>query len=255
MRLEKWYADWVDGCAQPHILYLARLRIGPVLLGYSATLGGRQRHARARMGWSSTRMPLPHAEAHAVHWPMAEGHGNLQWRAADRLGPHVLWQQQAGRVVWEPVVCNGWVRLPNGQCLGRGYAERLVLDVAPWKLGLRMLKWGRFCGARHSLIWIEWQGSHPLQLALLDGCEASLHSVDRLQVRTATAQLDMQAARPIAHERLGAGALRPLGGLRRLAAPDFLQGVESKWIAQARLCLHGQEADNGYAIYEEVQWP
>lgn len=254
MHLEKWYADWVDHFGQPHILYLARLRVGPVSLGYSARLG-QQRQARARMLWRDKQMPLPLMDAQAVHWPVVAGHGHLQWRAADRPGPHVLLQQQAGRVVWEPVVCNGWVYAQNGQCLGRGYVERLVLDVTPWKLGLRTLKWGRFCGARHSLIWIEWQGSHPLQLALLDGCEEPLHSVERLQVCTANARLEMRAVQPIVHESLGTGALQQLGGWRRLATPDFLQGVENKWLAQAQLHMHGQVADSGHVIYEEVQWP
>ena len=34
MYLEKWYADWVDEHGQPHILYRARLRWGPLSLGY-----------------------------------------------------------------------------------------------------------------------------------------------------------------------------------------------------------------------------
>lgn len=254
MHLEKWYADWVDHFGQPHILYLARLGIGPVRLGYCASLG-QQRHARVRVLWCDKHMPLPRVDAQAVRWPVMAGHGHLQWCAADRLGPHVLWQQQAGRVVWEAVVRNGWVHAQNGQCLGRGYVERLMLDVAPWKLGLRTLRWGRFCGTHHSLIWIEWEGRHPLQLALLDGCEESLHSVDRSQVCTATARLEMHAAQPIVHESLGTGALKRLGGLRRLARPDFLQGVESKWMAQAQLHMHGQVTDSGHAIYEEVQWP
>lgn len=254
MHLEKWYADWVDHLGQPHILYLARLRVGPALLGYGATLG-QQQHARARMLWCDKHMPLPRVDAQSVHWPAAANHGPLQWCAAHRHSPHILWQQQAGRVVWEPIVRNGWVHSQNGQCLGRGYVERLVLDVAPWKLGLRILKWGRFCGARHSLIWIEWQGSHPLQLALLDGCEESLHSVDRLQVCTATARLEMHAVQPIVHESLGTGALQQLGNWRRLARPAFLQGVENKWVAQAQLHVHGQVADSGHVIYEEVQWP
>ncbi|MDO4796147.1 MAG: hypothetical protein Q4A28_09465 [Brachymonas sp.] len=254
MHLEKWYADWVDGNGRPHILYLARLGIGPVRLGYCASLG-QQRHARTRMVWRDKHMPLPCVKANAVHWPLAAGHGHLQWSASARPGPRVLWQQPAGRVVWEPVVCNGLVRNQDGQCLGRGYVERLVLSVAPWKLGLRTLRWGRFCGTHHSLIWIEWLGRHPLRLALLDGCDEALHGVDRSQVRTATTRLEMHAAQPIVHDSLGTGALKRLGGLRRLARPDFLQGVESKWMAQAQLHMHGQVADSGHVIYEEVQWP
>lgn len=55
MHLEKWYADWVDHFGQPHILYLARLRMGPVSLGYSARLG-QQWQARARMLWRDKQM-------------------------------------------------------------------------------------------------------------------------------------------------------------------------------------------------------
>lgn len=54
MYLEKWYADWVDDRGQPHILYLARLRWGPLALGYRAALGA-QRHAH--IVWGAQRMP------------------------------------------------------------------------------------------------------------------------------------------------------------------------------------------------------
>ena len=254
MYLEKWYADWVDGCGQPHILYRARLRWGSVSLGYSAAL---EQQRQARIVWGGGRMPWPRVDADAVHWPRANhagGHAHWRWHGAQPAS-HTLWQQQNQSVVWEPVVCNGPVYAPDGTCQGRGYAERLTLNVAPWKLGLRTLQWGRFCGARHSLIWIAWQGAHPLQQALLNGRADAVCHIGGDGISTATARLALHAAQPIVHESLGAGALHPLAGLRRLATPDFLAGVESKWAAPATLYLHGQAADTGHAIYEEVRWP
>ena len=254
MYLEKWYADWVDDRGQPHILYLARLRWGPLALGYRAALGA-QRHAH--IVWGAQRMPWPDVAADTLCWPQAHAAGGVacwRWQGV-QAASHTLWQQQHQAVVWEPVVRNGRVYAPDGTYQGRGYVERLTLRVAPWQLGLRTLKWGRFCGARHSLIWVEWQGQKNLQLALRNGHADAVCQIDHDRVSTATARLDLHAQQPIVHESLGQGALQALAGLRRLATPDFLAGVESKWVAAATLHLHGQVADQGHAIYEEVQWP
>ena len=250
MYLEKWYADWVDQ-GLPSILYLARLRLGPISWGYEAMLNG-QRNARL---WLADRnMPLPRVYDHALHWPSGAHGAGLRWLAPQSI-TRTLWQSPHGCVQWEVVVPNGAVQTADGRPCGRGYVERLALDITPWALGLRLLRWGRFCGTQHSLIWIEWQGEHALQLAVLDGNDVPLVSASRSQVCTATLQLDLVDAHEIMHDPLGGGALRPLGCLRRLATPGFLAGVETKWLAHARLHLNGQTVDEGHAIYEEVQWP
>src|SRR5262249_7828194 len=109
---------------------------------------------------------------------MTDG-GSLTWRNAMRR-PTCLWTDGRRHVTWDPFVLNGVV---EGAKHGRGYAEKLVMTVAPWRLGIDRLWWGRFCGDCHSLVWIVWEGRHPLRLSLLDGKHLRLDAVGEDGVR------------------------------------------------------------------------
>ena len=53
---------------------------------------------------------------------------------------------------------------------GAGYAERLEVTIAPWALPVPRGPLGRWiAGSGRSLVWIVWEGAHPLALAWLDG--------------------------------------------------------------------------------------
>lgn len=126
--------------------------------------------------------------------------------------------------------------------------------MAPWQLGLRTLKWG---GLRRTPQPDLGGMARPknLQLALLNGHVDAGRAGDR-SLSGQHSHRAVGSARATAHRAriAGQGALQALAGLRRLATPDFLAGVESKWVAAATLHLHGQVADQGHAIYEEVQY-
>src|SRR5689334_1411462 len=167
MRLEKWYADVTSGGAL-FIHYSANLDIGPLALAYRGELeDSGERRGTFSFGRNS-RMPRTIACADAAACVEAEVAGGLAtWRNAVNR-PRRLWSDGRRHVDWDPMVLNGAV---TGARSGRGYAERLVMTVAPWRLGIARLWWGRFCGDRHSLVWIVWEGARPLRLALLDGSE------------------------------------------------------------------------------------
>src|SRR5262249_3059708 len=154
--------------------------------------------------------------------------GGLAWRDAVSR-PICLWSDGRHRVTWNPRVLNGAV---EGAVNGRGYAEQLRMTIAPWRLGIGRLWWGRFCGDRHSLVWIVWEGRHPLRLALFDGREAGLADVTEDFVCVApAARLHLRERRPLVDETLGTGALANMPWPKRVAPAAFLRGHERKWLA------------------------
>lgn len=249
MRLEKWYADSVSG-NEVEIEYRARLQLGPLIVSYSGEVG-RGRSASVRIGRKAPAMPR--VENGRLCWHRDGSNPPWTWRNAHHR-PITLWRDGRDSVVWNPVVLNGHTTGADSDRSSRGYAEVLTLDIAPWRLGIDTLKWGRFCGERHSLVWIEWQGRVPRKLALLDGEEQALISADRTEIRTAHARLRIADPREIVREPLGAGALKALGPLRRIATGRFLSGVETKWLASAELEREGKVIDHGSVVYEEVVW-
>ena len=248
MYLEKWYADRVRH-GRVQIRYLANLHWGPVCIGYTRHLqSGVPPATHVRFGAVAT----PAIVDGALHWPADTTLRGAVWTEAEEQSLELARVGDLA-VRWSPIVANGCT-VENDARLARGYVERLVLTLPPWRLGLGRLKWGRFCGKRHSLIWIEWEGRITKRVALLDRGFDALLGTTRKIVRTAHAHLRIGPNRIIVSERLGAGPLNALGIVQGLAVQEFLAGVETKWFAPATLELNGAAADSGYVIHEEVVW-
>lgn len=249
MYLEKWYADSVEN-GQVQIRYLANLHLGPITIGYS---GGLQdgRSTTTRVGIRG--IALPSVVDNVVHWPTNDSAEALAWTGAV-VRSEELAREDDRAITWSPIVLNGRLRINECQRPAGGYVERLTLGIAPWRLGLKRLKWGRFCGKAHSLVWIEWEGEIPKKLSLLDGENDSLLEVTQRRVRTQRAELTMENPNEIVSEPIGSGALKAAGLIKMFSARQFLSGIETKWLAQSSLSISGQDVDSGYAVYEEVVW-
>ena len=251
MRLEKWYAD-VAGDGSLFVHYCANLDIGPVAIGYEGELrSGRERRGFFSLGANARRPRSIGGDDGSASLAVSTADGPATWRNASHR-PRVLWSDGRRQVLWDPVVLNGEV---SGARTGRGYAERLVLTVAPWRLGITRLWWGRFCGDRHSLVWIVWEGGRPLRLALLDGRDADLRTIDVEHVALGSVSLHLSGHQVLVDQVMGTGALAGMPLHRRIAPLTFLAGRECKWLADGVLMSAGTVADRGAVVFETVTWP
>ena len=70
------------------------------------------------------------------------------------------------------------VNLASGKVVkGLGFLERLDMTLAPWKLPIQELRWGRFLSDRESLVWIDWRGSQACRIVLQNGILVQATSV------------------------------------------------------------------------------
>jgi len=249
MFIEKWYADIVDDDAV-QIIYRANLHLGPLTMGYRSRLS-QGRLSTTNVGIYGTTMP--EVIDTVVRWPTEVNEPAIAWRGVASR-PKELWRSGNDVITWDPLVLNGGVSVAGCCRSARGYVERLTMNFKPWDLGLKKLKWGRFCGSKHSLVWIEWEGRIPNKLALLDGVAEPLLEASRMSIRTQQVHLAMYEPKEIVSEPIGTGALKALGLLRLFAARQFLSGIETKWIAKGVLSCPGVEEDQGVVVYEEVLW-
>ena len=96
------------------------------------------------------------------------------WDADSAACERVVYETGAGKVKWncmQPRSASA-VRLDDPQSSsGMGYAECVTLTMAPSRLPLRVLRWGRFVSSRNWMVWVDWKGSHETSFAFVDGAE------------------------------------------------------------------------------------
>ncbi len=252
-RLVKWYLDVVGADGDLAIVYAADIGLAGMHLTANALLDSPRTGAgEERTAIVGARMPEPTAEG---------------WRwACERLGAMGSWRRphaavaertlhaiDAKRVRWECIAPTSHATLttPRRTIEGPGYLERLELTLEPWRLPIETLRWGRFATYARSVVWIQWRGTHPIDLVLVDGVEHSVTSIDDHAVRWGGGHVELAPQRTIRDAPLGAGALAWLPKVTKALPVRLLRAHETKWFGDATL----HEADrttSGTALWERV---
>lgn len=245
--LHKWYLDCVDAAGEAAIVYAAELRWGPLRTGYGAllhALPGAPAVVVHNWQYEPPRLGL------ALHW-QSQGLGAAgTWHAPMETPEHLL----ADGILWRCRQPGGpaSLRLPGGRNLsGRGYADELRLEVPPWRLPFRELRWGRFVPADGgpAFAWIRWGEGLERQWVFLDGRLVEPQENADAGRRLGGQEFHHQPERilregPLLREVFGPLARLWLGRLRR--------AHESKALARGFLA-NGRTAHAGWVIHERVR--
>src|ERR1043166_5189999 len=159
MWIRKWYLDCVADDGTTWIGYWGEVRWGALQVTFASSPLS---HA------TSLRREAEPRHAESITWS-ASSIGVASYELKPRV--NAVERELYDGVTWRCIAPSGdaAVELPERTLRGRGYAEVLEMQVAPWSLPIRELRWGRAIGAETSLVWIEWRGGHPLQLAIRGG--------------------------------------------------------------------------------------
>jgi hypothetical protein len=256
-QLKKWYLDCVT-------------ERGDVLINYSAAL----RYYRmpfqlvSCLSMADNQVEQSTTSTFRTHEPRDSGDG-LRWRCRhtgtdgtwmSRSAPvrRELWNDSTGQVVWHCLQPSSIVSIqksPIGPCEGLGYVELLDITVAPWTLGLRELRWGRFVSISESVVWIQWRGEHARTLVLRNG-EEVLHaevSGNRIQLDSQV-YLEMADPVPLRSGEIADTVLSRIPLVRQIL-PSWLGNIsEQKWRCSGQLWKDGLIAASGWVIHEVVQF-
>ena len=250
-KLSKWYLDCVGESGDASIIYAGAARWGPVRLRYSSLL-------ESAAGAVSTRYSLragePTLAAGALRWSSVPLRADGEWLADSTEIRETLFASEAGRIEWRCLMPRARARI--GNLAGLGYAERLEMTVAPWKLPLRTLRWGRFASAADWLVWIAWGGEFPRAWVYRNGREVRASSIedDGIELDDG-ARLILDRSLVLRQGPLGSTALSAIPGIRETVPLRLLQVDECKWRSRARLERTGEPPVEGWAIHERVEWP
>jgi hypothetical protein len=253
----KWYLDCVDADGRSVILYWAALAWRGLALTWHSVLlhePGRQPLQRT----SLVRVAAPCRCADAIAWRCpALG---CEISAVSRQGPFAvrLLDGARGAVDWTceaPAAAVSVEVTGHAPIRGPGYAERLVLTLAPWRLPIDELRWGRWIAAdaSRSVVWIDWRGARPATWIFVDGVRQPPAGVteEGFVAGDTALRLDARQALPTRSLRDLIGSIAPL----KATLPASLLALrETKWRSAGTLLAAGGAPLSGWAIHELVSF-
>jgi len=187
---------------------------------------------------------------------------SARWQTPDVPLEHSLLKTGAGEVIWTCLAPRAHATITHrGQpIVGTGYAEHLLLTIAPWQLPIKDLHWGRFHSATNSLVWIKWLGEHPLDLTLHNGVALDVPSeISSARIKASPFTLEMTSARELRSGRISSTALWPLRKIASAFPSSILNLHETKWLSKGMLhhdaAAPGEAPNCGFALHEHVIFP
>jgi len=258
--LSKFYLDCITETGDALIIYAATLKWHRLKISYVSLLETAS-NSLARTRTSLRAYTAPVWRDGNLCFDFAPLEISARWQTSNLPLEHTLLKTETGEVIWTCLAPRACATITHrGQHTeGIGYAEHLLLTIAPWQLPIKDLHWGRFHSATDSLVWIKWLGEHPLDLVLYNGVALDEpFEVSNARVRVRPLTLEMTGSRELRTGRILSTALRPLRKIASAFPSSILNLHETKWLSESTLhhdAAPGDTPERGYALHEHVIFP
>ena len=257
--LSKWYADCVTAEGDAAIVYHAELRWLAITVHYSSLLihgAG----SPTRVLYSLRKRPAPVLQGDQISWQSPDWLVAGTWQDLGPSYSNLLFQSESGSLEWNCIAprASAVIRVGSEPTLrGWGYVEHLRLSLAPWKLPIRRLRWGRFVNETDALVWIDWSGPYTKRVVYLNGTVVTATEISDSEIvlKDQEGVLRLDAAFVLRDGLLGSTALSVVPHLDRVFPDSVLNMRECKWLSRAVLQRPGYPDSIGMAIHEVVEWP
>ena len=250
--MSKWYLDCITGSGDASIAYAGAVHWGAIRLHYSSLLESTGGLVRVRH--SLRPQDEPTIEHGSLRWRSRALTTDGEWQADSAEIRETVFASKAGAVEWRCLMPRAQARIHNRT--GIGYAEHLRVTIAPWKLPIRTLRWGRFGTPSEWIVWIDWLGEFTRRIVYRNGQLAPTSLIEEGQMEFQDgARLSLDCSLVLRQGPLGSTALSVIPGIRQTFPARMLQVNETKWRSQGRLECPGGSTVQGWAIHERVDWP
>lgn len=252
--LRKWYLDCVAENGDTLIGYAAALDWNVFSLHYSNILRALG-DSRILTKTSVSGVSFPEHRDQRITWNSSAQHLQGTWTALHEPQERLLFESDEGRVTWTCLQPRSRVDIRFGDkehYTGLGYAELLELTIKPWRLPVDELRWGRFHSPTDTVVWINWQGNHPLTLVFLNGRVTAASVDDERIVMSDGSVLSLSSKKILRSGPLVNTVLASIPGLDKVVPPVILFTSETKWRSRGQLISPGKDASTGWAIHEVV---
>lgn len=251
-QLSKWYLDCVTDSGNTFVAYVGDLHWGPVHLHYSSLLRSAQNVLTQKNSVRQPRMPV--LDGRSISWNSDHLDFSAVWHSDVNQLRETVFASEEGSVEWHCLMPVAQVRTNSDS--GLGYVEHLTMTIAPWKIPIQSLRWGRFCSPSEWVVWIDWQGEFSKRLLYRNGRVTSALALDDRQITFDDgSRLTLDRSLTLRSGPLGTTALSSIPGVSKTFPARLLQVNECKWRSRARLECPGRSPAEGWAIHEIVSWP
>lgn len=256
--LDKWYLDIVEEKGKVLILYAAILKWHGFSIPYKRVLHYNNIKILERSEFSALQLPVINGSL--ISWEDDGLKISGNWSQMSALISERLIHTDEGELRWNCFPLNNvsvvWKGMPM---LGQGYADQILMTIAPWKMGLRSLIWGRFIADEHFLVWIQielenssskwlWYNGQALEDPVIDENSISVPGKDlKLFISEG---VSLTKGNIIQQVMIGILSFIPF-----LSFPKkFLSSKEIKSRGRGELVTKDNKSIKGWVIHEYVQF-
>jgi hypothetical protein len=250
--LSKWYLDCVTDSGDTSIVYTGTVNWGPSRVHYSSLLEHTAGSVTSRHSLRAQTEPI--IDHCSLRWQSEALKIDGEWKADSVEIRETIFSSDAGSIEWHCLMPRAQVRI-HDSC-GLGYAEHINMAIAPWKLPIRTLRWGRFAADSEWIVWIDWLGDFTRRLVYWNGHMAATSLLEDGEIAFCDgSRLLMDRSLVLREGPLGSTVLSAVPGLRDTFPARLLRVNECKWRSRARLERPGASPVEAWAIHERVDWP
>ncbi|WP_128331516.1 hypothetical protein [Apibacter sp. HY039] len=255
MKLVKWYMDFIDDKGMTCIAYAAKLKLMGIPLGYSAFLKGSPKESFTEK--YSLKYEFPEENQAEYFWNSDEFNSKIIWKSGEsRTTPVSLWKSGEGEVIWNNILprAQAQAKISEQNYTGLGYVECMSMDLPPWKLPIKILRWGRFVSEQIALVWIHWKlkDSGEKQWLFLDGNLQQNIKIKDSFIEYKAGRLEIQQGHTIRNGLLKDTAFKRTPMLKMLFPESVLNINEYKRLAPGELKTESGNIHKGWIIDETV---
>lgn len=142
------------------------------------------------------------------------------------------------------------IRLKNDIIAGTGFCKRIKLNIKPWQMPLKELKWGRCHTDSETYIWVYAKGDPAINLMLLNNKQYKITSITPATVCTEDFSLNFDKLRIVQNSRIENMISKSLS-LKTVLPPKAKKIHTLKFYSPVTI-KNGDSVKKGKAIFETL---
>ncbi len=256
--IKKIYADRVDNDGNLFICYLAKIKWNLININYSFKLHIDTKLDDFREVSSFKNFQMPNVNNGIFEFESKNINLNFKYKniSPTNISEKLFENNDNETVNWNcfQAISETEIISDNKLYKGLGYAEILEMNVKPWKLPVNVLKWGRFVSKEHSLVWIVWEGSHPISKFWLDGKLIEVDNINENGIKFQDKNIELKFIDTFnIRDGKVVNLLPKASKLLNSIGNKIINLHETKYLSKSILTFNSQEFE-GWSIYEVVHW-